>query len=146
MVAASISVVGFVNVTRDDSFQVPDGLPLHHIEGSTDLPGNFYISFVYTQNIMMLDGKGDIVWAKHTDHKDDGVKTGYANEELARMADQLSIPIIASGGAGEMEHFRDAFSIGHADAALAASVFHFGEISIPDLKHYLKNEGINVRL
>ena len=77
MVATSISVVGFVNVTRDDSFQVPDGLPIHHIEGSTDLPGNFYVSFVYTQNIMMLDGKGDIVWAKHTDHKDDGVKTGY---------------------------------------------------------------------
>ena len=84
MVAASISVVGFVNVTRDDSFQVPDGLPIHHIEGSTDLPGNFYISFVYTQNIMMLDRKGDIVWAKHTDHKDDGVKTVFLKSMYTR--------------------------------------------------------------
>jgi cyclase len=76
----------------------------------------------------------------------DGVKTGYANEALARLSDSLSIPIIASGGAGKKEHFRDAFTIGHADAALAASVFHFGEIPIPELKNYLKSEGINVRL
>ena len=68
----------------------------------------------------------------------DGVKNGYANEALRRLADDLSIPIIASGGAGKKEHFRDAFIEGHADAALAASVFHFGEISIPELKQYLK--------
>ena len=88
-------------------------------------------------------GAGEILFTS-MDH--DGVKTGYANEALARLADDLSIPIIASGGAGRMEHFRDAFTLGHADAALAASVFHFGEIAIPDLKQYLKNEGINVRL
>ena len=76
----------------------------------------------------------------------DGVKDGYANEALARLADKLTIPVIASGGAGKKEHFRDAFTIGHADAALAASVFHFGEIPIPELKQYLKNEGINVRI
>ena len=76
----------------------------------------------------------------------DGTKGGFANETLAKLADELSIPVIASGGAGTMEHFRDAFAIGHADAALAASVFHFGEISIEALKQYLREEGINVRI
>ena len=76
----------------------------------------------------------------------DGVKNGYANEALAQLADNLDIPIIASGGAGKKEHFRDVFQQGHADAALAASVFHFGEIPIPELKQYLTQEGINVRL
>ena len=56
----------------------------------------------------------------------DGVKDGYANEALAMLADNLHIPVIASGGAGKMEHFRDTFAQGKADAALAASVFHFG--------------------
>jgi len=88
-------------------------------------------------------GAGEILFTS-MDH--DGVKTGYANDALARLADSLLIPIIASGGAGAREHFRDAFTIGHADAALAASVFHFGEIPIPELKQYLHQEGINVRL
>lgn len=88
-------------------------------------------------------GAGEILFTS-MDH--DGVKQGYANEALATLADKLSIPIIASGGAGKKEHFRDAFTQGHADAALAASVFHFGEIPIAELKTYLRNEGINVRL
>ena len=88
-------------------------------------------------------GAGEILF---TSMNHDGVKTGYANEALARLADDLSIPVIASGGAGKKEHFRDAFRLGKADAALAASVFHFGEIPIPELKQYLHNEGINVRL
>ena len=88
-------------------------------------------------------GAGEILF---TSMNHDGVKTGYACEALARLADNLSIPIIASGGAGAKEHFRDVFTYGHADAALAASVFHFGEIPIPELKQYLKDEGINVRL
>ncbi|MBR4699512.1 MAG: imidazole glycerol phosphate synthase subunit HisF, partial [Prevotella sp.] len=88
-------------------------------------------------------GAGEILFTS-MDH--DGVKTGYANEALATLADTLSIPIIASGGAGAKEHFRDAFTIGKADAALAASVFHFGEIPIQELKAYLHEEGINVRL
>jgi cyclase len=87
-------------------------------------------------------GAGEILF---TSMNHDGVKNGYANEALAQLADSLSIPVIASGGAGKMEHFRDAFAIGKADAALAASVFHFGEISIADLKTYLRKEGINVR-
>ena len=88
-------------------------------------------------------GAGEILFTS-MDH--DGVKTGYANQDLAELSALLSIPVIASGGAGKKEHFRDAFLEGKADAALAASVFHFGEIPIPELKHYLCNEGINVRL
>lgn len=88
-------------------------------------------------------GAGEILF---TSMNHDGVKTGFANAALRRLADELSIPIIASGGAGSKEHFRDAFIQGHADAALAASVFHFGEIKIPELKKYLKNEGIVVRI
>lgn len=88
-------------------------------------------------------GAGEILF---TSMNHDGVKTGYANDTLAALSEQLSIPIIASGGAGKPEHFRDAFISGKADAALAASVFHFGEIKIPELKSYLCAEGIPVRL
>lgn len=88
-------------------------------------------------------GAGEILFTSMTH---DGVKDGYANEALATLAEQLHIPIIASGGAGKREHFRDAFTLGKADAALAASVFHFGEIAIDDLKRYLRAEGIVVRL
>ena len=88
-------------------------------------------------------GAGEILFTS-MDH--DGVKTGYANEALAHLSDILSIPVIASGGAGKMEHFKDTFIEGKADAALAASVFHFGELKIPELKHYLCAQGINVRL
>ena len=87
-------------------------------------------------------GAGEILF---TSMLHDGVKTGYANDVMAGLSELVNIPIIASGGAGKMEHFKDAFEIGKADAALAASVFHFGEISIPDLKNYLISENINVR-
>ena len=88
-------------------------------------------------------GAGEILFTS-MDH--DGVKNGYANEALATLSNTLSIPVIASGGAGKKEHFKDTFIYGKADAALAASVFHFGEIQIPDLKSYLRAEGINVRI
>ena len=88
-------------------------------------------------------GAGEILF---TSMNHDGTKAGFANEALRELADTLSIPIIASGGAGTKEHFRDAFTQGHADAALAASVFHFGEIPIPELKEYLNKEKIAVRL
>lgn len=87
-------------------------------------------------------GAGEILF---TSMDNDGVKQGFANEALARISDDLTIPIIASGGAGTMEHFRDAFTLGKADAALAASVFHYNEISIPALKDYLRKENIIVR-
>ena len=88
-------------------------------------------------------GAGEILF---TSMNHDGVKNGYANEALRMLADHLSIPVIASGGAGCREHFLDVFTQGHADAALAASVFHFGEIPIPELEAYLKAEGVNVRI
>lgn len=88
-------------------------------------------------------GAGEILF---TSMNHDGVKNGYANEALATLSDKLTIPIIASGGAGNKQHFKDAFETGKADAALAASVFHFGEIPIPELKTYLHAEGINVRI
>jgi len=87
-------------------------------------------------------GAGEILF---TSMSHDGVKTGYANDALMQLAEDLSIPVIASGGAGSIEHFRDAFVEGKADAALAASVFHFGEIKIPELKKYLRTQGITVR-
>jgi cyclase len=88
-------------------------------------------------------GAGEILF---TSMNHDGVKQGFANDALRRLSDTLSIPVIASGGAGRREHFLDVFTEGHADAALAASVFHFGEIPIPELKQYLSNNGIEIRL
>jgi cyclase len=88
-------------------------------------------------------GAGEILFTS-MDH--DGVKTGFALEATARISEMLSIPVIASGGAGAREHFLDVFTAGKADAALAASVFHFGEIPIPDLKNYLQTEGVTMRI
>ena len=87
-------------------------------------------------------GAGEILF---TSMNHDGVKTGYANEALAQLS-TLPIPIIASGGAGSMQHFYDAFTIGKADAALAASVFHFGEINIKKLKRFLNEKGVKTRI
>ena len=88
-------------------------------------------------------GAGEILFTS-MDH--DGTKNGFANAELSKMADMLKIPIIASGGAGSMDHFVDVFTEGKADAGLAASIFHYKEIAIPDLKKYLNHKGITVRL
>ncbi len=88
-------------------------------------------------------GAGELLFTS-MDH--DGTKGGFANEALARLADSVNIPIVASGGAGTPAHFADAFTLGKADAALAASVFHFKEIPIPELKAYLKQQGIDVRI
>lgn len=88
-------------------------------------------------------GAGEILF---TSMNHDGTKTGFASDALSTLNNIVGIPIIASGGAGDKESFRDAFSKGHADAALAASVFHYGEIKIPELKEYLHGEGIEVRL
>lgn len=88
-------------------------------------------------------GAGEILF---TSMNHDGTKNGFANEALAKLSEELNIPIIASGGAGNVQHFIDTFKIGKADAALAASVFHFGEIRIPELKKELKNNNIEVRL
>jgi cyclase len=88
-------------------------------------------------------GAGELLF---TSMEHDGTKGGFANEALKALAGQVSIPVIASGGAGNMAHFADAFLLGEADAALAASVFHFNEIPIPELKEYLRGRGIPVRI
>lgn len=88
-------------------------------------------------------GAGEILFTS-MDH--DGTKKGFANDALNKLHAMLTIPVIASGGAGEMEHFTETFILGKSDAALAASIFHFGEIKIPALKSYLRQKGINVRI
>ena len=88
-------------------------------------------------------GAGEILFTS-MDH--DGTKNGFACSALRVLSDRLSIPVIASGGAGSIQHFADAFQQGHADAALAASVFHYGEIGIGELKRNLSEQGIPMRL
>ena len=87
-------------------------------------------------------GAGEILLTS-MDH--DGTKTGFANELTSKISRSLQIPVIASGGAGNMEHFYDVFTEGASDAALAASIFHFKEIPIPSLKNYLQGKGIPMR-
>jgi cyclase len=88
-------------------------------------------------------GAGEIMLTS-MDH--DGTKNGFANELNKKVCELVNVPVIASGGAGTMKHFADAFNEGKVDAALAASVFHFGDIRIPTLKDYLKKNKIEVRI
>ncbi len=88
-------------------------------------------------------GAGEILF---TSMNHDGVKQGFANEALAELSENLYIPVIASGGGGDYSHFYDVFTQGKADAALAASIFHFNEIPISKLKYYLRERDINVRM
>lgn len=88
-------------------------------------------------------GAGEILF---TSMNHDGTKDGYANQTLSIISQLVNIPLIASGGAGNKQHFADVFNIGKADAALAASVFHFNEISIAELKQFLSNQDINMRI
>lgn len=98
-----------------------------------------------------------IDWAKEVENRGageilltsmdtDGTKAGFALELTAQISGSANIPVIASGGAGTMDHFVDVFTIGKADAGLAASIFHFKEIDIPDLKGYLRTKGIEMRI
>lgn len=87
-------------------------------------------------------GAGEILF---TSMDNDGTKAGFALEALDKLSRTVNVPIIASGGCGSMEHFKQIFEQSNVDAALAASVFHFGEIGIPELKEYLKNQSIDVR-
>lgn len=128
-----------VCVVAIDARQTPDGWKCYLNGGRKETDRDLF-DWAHEANER---GAGEILFTS-MDH--DGVKNGYANEALSRLSDMLTIPVIASGGAGCKEHFKDTFIKGKADAALAASVFHFGEISIPELKSYLCKEGINVRL
>lgn len=88
-------------------------------------------------------GAGEILL---TSMNNDGTKDGFALDITSRVSKAVNVPVIASGGAGNMEHFVDVFREGKADAALAASIFHYKEIFIPDLKHFLADKGIDVRI
>ncbi len=88
-------------------------------------------------------GAGEILL---TSMNHDGTKAGFSLDITAKLSRELPVPVIASGGAGTMEHFKEVFEKASADAALAASIFHFREIAIPDLKAYLKEQGISVRI
>ena len=88
-------------------------------------------------------GAGEILL---TSMNHDGTKQGFALDITCRLSQELSVPVIASGGGGNMQHFKDVFNIAEADAALAASIFHFSEIEIQELKRYLQAENIPVRL
>lgn len=126
-------------VVAIDAKQI-DGTWKVHLAGGT-IPTNLDL-FVWAKEVEQR-GAGEILFTS-MDH--DGTKNGFANEALSALSQELCIPIIASGGAGSKQHFVDAFKKGKADAALAASVFHFGDIPIIDLKQELKNNNIEVRL
>ncbi|TCN64549.1 imidazole glycerol phosphate synthase subunit HisF [Acetobacteroides hydrogenigenes] len=117
-----------------------DGKWVVHLNGGR-IPTELEL-FAWAKRAQEL-GAGEILFTS-MDH--DGVHEGYANETLAELSEMLSIPVIASGGAGNMMDFYDTFTKGKADAALAAGVFHFGEIRIPGLKQFLKDKGIAVRV
>ena len=112
---------------------------------------------VYLNGGRIPTGIGALEWAKEAENRGageilltsmdcDGQKNGYDNELTRAVSERVGIPVIASGGAGALEHFYDAFTDGCADAVLAASLFHFNEISIPELKAYLSGRGVPVRL
>ena len=112
---------------------------------------------VYTHGGKKPTDKELFAWAKETEERGageilftsmdhDGTKNGFAVDTLRKLSEMLTIPIIASGGAGNEDHFVDVFTKGKADAGLAASIFHYQEIPIPELKAYLNNAGISIRL
>ena len=126
-------------VVAIDAKEGKDGWKVHLVGGKVATDIDF---FAWAEEVADR-GAGEILFTS-MDH--DGTKAGFANETLARLSERINIPIIASGGAGTMSHFKDAFHKGKADAALAASVFHFKEMLIRDLKKYLKDEGIAIRI
>ena len=126
-------------VVAIDAKQI-DGKWVVHLAGGT-IPTELEL-FDWAEEVAQR-GAGEILF---TSMDNDGTKEGFANEALAKLSALVNIPIIASGGAGSVQHFVDTFIKGKSDAALAASVFHFGEIPIPTLKQELKNKTIEVRL
>lgn len=126
-------------VVAIDAKKVEDRWLVHLVGGKVPTP----IELFEWASEAEVRGAGEILFTS-MDH--DGTKNGFANPALAQLTETVNIPIIASGGAGKTEHFVDAFKKGKADAALAASVFHFGEIPIPKLKKILEKENIPTRI
>lgn len=125
-------------VVAIDAKQIDGNWKVHLVGGK--MPTELHL-FEWAKEVEQR-GAGEILF---TSMDNDGTKNGFANEALSKLSTELNIPIIASGGAGTMQHFTDAFVEGKADAALAASVFHFKEITISDLKNELQTQGIPVR-
>ncbi|HVZ57293.1 MAG TPA: imidazole glycerol phosphate synthase subunit HisF [Chitinophagaceae bacterium] len=124
------------------------------IDGRQEADGNWY---VYLNGGRTRTDARCLDWARQavdlgageillTSMNHDGTKQGFALDITRQLSDDLPVPVIASGGGGTPEHFKEVFESAHADAALAASIFHFREIAIPDLKRYLRDQGIAVRL
>ncbi len=128
-----------VLVVAIDARKVGDSWIVHTHGGSKPTELDLFDWAVRMQDM----GAGEILFTS-MDH--DGTKSGFACEALAKMSERLTIPVIASGGAGSKEHFVDVFTRGKAAAGLAASIFHFDEISVPELKTYLDDKDIPVRL
>ena len=126
-------------VVAIDAKQIDDVWIVHLVGGKVPTVLNL---FDWAKEVEQR-GAGEILF---TSMNNDGTKNGFANEALAKLSEIVNIPIIASGGAGTMEHFAETFITGKADAALAASVFHYQEIEIPALKQFLNNQNIAVRL
>ncbi len=126
-------------VVAIDARKTTDGWKVHLVGGK--VPTELDL-FDWAKEVEQR-GAGEILF---TSMDNDGTKNGFADEELAKLSSLVNIPIIASGGAGAVSHFTDTFKYGKADAALAASVFHFKEIEINSLKKELKEKGIPVRL
>jgi len=116
-----------------------DGLWEVYSHGGSRRTGKDLIEWAVTAEGL---GAGEFLF---TSMNQDGTEAGFANRALAELSEKVSVPVIASGGAGTMEHFKDAINLGKADAVLAASVFHFDRISIQELKDFLSKENICIR-
>lgn len=126
-------------VVAIDAKQIDDEWKVHLVGGKVPTELNL---FEWAKEVEAR-GAGEILF---TSMNNDGTKAGFANEALSKLSEELTIPVIASGGAGNIQHFIDTFTKGKADAALAASVFHFKEIEITNLKNKLIQQGIPVRI
>jgi imidazole glycerol-phosphate synthase subunit HisF len=128
-----------ITVAIDTKYSPETGWKVYTRAGTQETE---YATLDWAKKVVEL-GAGEILL---TSMNNDGTKEGFALDITAEVAKAVSVPVIASGGAGTKAHFADAFNQGYSDAALAASLFHFRELSIPDLKNYLKDQGVPVRL
>lgn len=152
-VSLNTSAVENPQLLRDASARFGSQCIVLAIDARQDTPGKWQ---VYTHGGRTATGLDAFEWASQgqalgageillTSMDKDGTKDGYDLKLLRTLSDRLTIPIIASGGAGTIEHFYQGFAEGHADACLAASVFHFGELKISDIKQNIAQRGIPVR-
>lgn len=128
-----------VTVAIDTKYTEATGWKVYTRAGTVETE---YATVDWARKVVEL-GAGEILL---TSMNNDGTKAGFALDITKAVSEAVTVPVIASGGAGTMQHFADAFQEAHADAALAASLFHFREMEIPDLKHFLKDERVDVRI